>query len=92
VTAPDVLAEADLHAFRAADYPCRVMVLPQRAAPDAPVSICWLPVPWAPATIEGMVRTFAAGGGLCLLAREPAALLRMREAVEMLIVAPAGSA
>ncbi len=80
-----VLTDAALDAFDPADYPCRVLVTPESAEPDAPVGICWLPTPWADATVQAMLVTLAAGGGLLLIARDPGALVKMRETAELLI-------
>ncbi len=87
---PDVLAEADLTAFSAADYPCRVLVAPEHINANAPVAICFLPAPWAEPTLRGMLAVLGAGGGLMLLARNRGDLTRMREDAEMLILAFGG--
>jgi hypothetical protein len=83
--APDVLDDAALDAFDPAEYPHRLLVTPEGAEPDAPVGMVWIPTPWASATVAAMSATFAAGGGLLLLARDRAELVRMRETVELLI-------
>ena len=82
---PDALDAAALAAFRAADYPCRVMLAPPGLPPDAAMGLCWLPTPWAGATLQGIRNLLAAGSGVILMARDRAELVRMRETVELLI-------
>ena len=81
----DVLDAAALAAFDPADYPYRVLVLPERPAADAIVSAVWIPTPWPEATLRGMLATMAAGGGLYLMARDRGELVRMRETVELIL-------
>ena len=85
----DLLDAARLAAFDPAAYPCRIMVSPEGMRPDAVVSVCWLPSPFAEATLHGMLQTLAAGGGIFLMAPDRAELVRMREEVELLLSAAA---
>jgi hypothetical protein len=75
-----------------AEYPHRFLVTPEHPAPDASVGIIWLATPWPAQTVAVVLDTLAAGGGLFLLAKDRAELVRQRETVELLISAPGGQA